>query len=399
MRIALINRSRGLAGGVERYLEQVLPGLARRGVEVGLFHEHEPPPDRPAIALPTGAPTWSVSRLGVRAALDELGRWRPDLLYIHAVDDTALEARLLATAPAVLFAHQYHGTCISGGKAWTFPRPRPCVRSLGPACLAHYYPHRCGGLSPLTMWRDWNRQAARHDLLARYRFIATHSDHMHAEYVRNGLPSSRVRKLPFPVKPLLRAPQTIPPNGLPHRLVFLGRMEPLKGGELLLKALPAVETTLGRPLIVTMAGDGTARLQWEVTAVHLPVRDSRIRFTGWLDDAAVDALLAAADLLVVPSVWPEPFGLVGPEAGQRGVPAAAFAVGGIPEWLRDGVNGRLAPGEAPHAADLAAAIVACLRDPQEHARLCAGAREQARRFDPERHLDALIALFESALGR
>jgi glycosyltransferase involved in cell wall biosynthesis len=399
MRIAVVNRSRGLAGGVERYLEQVLPGLATRGVDVGLWHEHEPQPDRPAIALPAGAPTWSVARLGPDGALDELRRWRPDLLYVHAIDDVTLEARLLERTPAVLFAHQYHGTCISGGKTWTFPTPRPCQRVLEPACLAHYYPHRCGGLSPFTMWRDWTRQTARRALLQRYRFIVTHSDHMQAEYVRHGIPPVRVRKIPFPVAMPPHLAEPVPHRGAPSRLVYLGRMEPLKGGAVLLEAFPAIEAALGRPLTLTMAGDGGSRLQWEVTAVHLPLRDSRIRFTGWLDDAGVDALLAAADLLVVPSVWPEPFGLVGPEAGLRGVPAAAFAVGGIPEWLHDGVNGHLAPGERPSAAALGAAIVACLSDPGEHARLSAGAREEARRFDPARHLDALVALFEAALGR
>ena len=54
--------------------------------------------------------------------------------------------------------------------------------------------------------------------------------------------------------------------------------------------------------------------------------------------------MAASDLLVVPSVWPEPFGSVGPAAAQHGIPAAAFAVGGIPQWLHEGVNGHLADG-------------------------------------------------------
>ena len=53
--------------------------------------------------------------------------------------------------------------------------------------------------------------------------------------------------------------------------------------------------------------------------------------------------MKASRLLVVPSVWPEPFGSVGMAAARCGVPAAAFAVGGIPQWLHDGVNGHLAP--------------------------------------------------------
>ena len=90
--------------------------------------------------------------------------------------------------------------------------------------------------------------------------------------------------------------------------------------------------------------------------------------------------------------------MVGPEAGMRGLPAAAFAVGGIPEWLTDGVNGALARELPPSSSDLANAIVRCLRDPHEHARLRSGAIELAQRFSAERHLDALMkAIKEIAL--
>ena len=105
-----------------------------------------------------------------------------------------------------------------------------------------------------------------------------------------------------------------------------------------------------------------------------------------------------SDLLVVPSTWPEPFGLVGPEAGLHGLPAAAFAVGGVPEWLSDGVNGHLAPGDPPSAAGLARAIVECLREPAELARLSRGAREMALRFELDAHLETLVRILGQAAG-
>jgi glycosyltransferase involved in cell wall biosynthesis len=86
--------------------------------------------------------------------------------------------------------------------------------------------------------------------------------------------------------------------------------------------------------------------------------------------------------------------LVGPEAGLRGLPAAAFAVGGIPEWLTDGVNGALARGSRT-AKSLADAVVRCLRDPVEHARLRCGAIKEARRFNPVTHLKALMNVIDS----
>ena len=75
-----------------------------------------------------------------------------------------------------------------------------------------------------------------------------------------------------------------------------------------------------------------------------------IEFVGWVNAQQADVLLTDCDVLVLPSLWPEPFGLVGSEAARHGVPVVAFAVGGITEWLTDGVNGYLAPGDPPSAA-------------------------------------------------
>ena len=70
--------------------------------------------------------------------------------------------------------------------------------------------------------------------------------------------------------------------------------------------------------------------------------------TPWLTAAATAEALDQTDLLLVPSLWPEPFGLVGVEAARRGVPAVAFAVGGIPEWLIDGAHRHPGAGAAAH---------------------------------------------------
>ncbi|HEV3331393.1 MAG TPA: glycosyltransferase, partial [Bryobacteraceae bacterium] len=100
-------------------------------------------------------------------------------------------------------------------------------------------------------------------------------------------------------------------------------------------------------------------------------------------------LLAATDLLAVPSLWPEPFGLVGIEAGAWGVPAVGYAVGGIPDWLIPGETGELAPGDPPTVAGLADAIVRALESAAHHAELQRGARQLARRFTLEAHLTKL----------
>jgi glycosyltransferase involved in cell wall biosynthesis len=192
------------------------------------------------------------------------------------------------------------------------------------------------------------------------------------------------------------------------RLLYLGRMDVLKGGQLLLEALPRVQSALGGGgntcppphLHVTFAGDGPSRSEWEHLAAQLRDKTPGVttEFPGWVDGTEIEELWARCDLAVVPSLWPEPFGLVGPEAVFRGVPLAAFAVGGIPEWLSDGVNGHLAPGDPPTAGGLAEAIVKCLRDPQAHAALRRGAATVAARLGGQDHLTALERIFANVAG-
>jgi glycosyltransferase involved in cell wall biosynthesis len=317
------------------------------------------------------------------------------VLYVQGMLDPALEARVLQVAPAVFFAHGYLGTCISGAKAWKRPQVRPCDRCFGWRCLLHYSPRRCGGLNPLTMAKLYRRNATRLELLRRYRLIVTHSAHLCAEYTKHGLQPYRV---PYPVRSF---PGPIARSAEPAwRLLFVGRMDFLKGGRTLLDALPRAQAVLDRPLRVTFAGDGPERGDWERYAARLGADfpEVRIAFTGWVDGVRLAEQLDSADLLVVPSLWPEPFGMVGPEAGNRGVPSAAFAVGGIVDWLTDGVNGHLAPGDPPTAAGLADAIVECLRDLDHYAQLRRGAVEQAQQFTMPRHLRALCDLLERAVA-
>jgi glycosyltransferase involved in cell wall biosynthesis len=407
MRIAVVNSHHARIGGAETYLDALIPALDAAGHRIALLSELDSPPSLPRIRLPAIAPAWCASEIGWPQALAALESWRPDVVYVHGMDNLPGAARIVETAPAVLFAHGYYGTCVSGNKMFSAPRPQPCARLFGWRCLIQYYPHRCGGLSPLRMWNDYWKQSARRALLGRYAAILTASAHMRAEFVRHGLPPERVHALRLP---LARSPlpqssekeiaQATPAENRELRLLYVGRMTPLKGGSIMLDALALAAASLGRPLKVTFVGDGPERAQWERKSQRVQAANTNldIEFRGWLNSASVDQLMRDSDLLVVPSTWPEPFGLVGPEAGLRDLPAAAFAVGGIPEWLSDGINGHLAPGDPPSAAGLARAIIQCVRDPAELARLRNGARELSNRFNLDAHVDALLAIFEGVIG-
>lgn len=388
-RIGVVNWTRRRTGGIETYVEFLIRTLRERGCAVAFLSEQDHPADRPEIPVASDVAQWCCTIDGIEASRTSLKRWAPDLLIFNGLADGRFETALMADAPSVFVAHTYTGTCISGSKTVTFPNARPCDRQFGPACLAHFYPRRCGGLNPLTMVGDYSKQKAYLDQIRRFARVLTLSEHMRQEYLNHGWSPGGVTTLPqyWP-----EAPSVVRDKAElgPANLLFVGRLDRLKGCHLMIESLSAVHRAAGRSLHVVIAGDGPDRMRCEVLAARVRSADIAIEFAGWLDPAERAAALSKAAVFVMPSVWPEPYGLSGLEAVTAGVPVAAFDVGAIDEWL-DAGHGALAPGDPPTSHGLAQAIVACLSMPAPPR-----VEVSARRT---RHVDALVATIEEVLGR
>lgn len=395
MRIALVTWSIRRAGGVEAYVEAVASALAPRGHRVSVWYETREPHGREPLALPSNIDTFLLDREPVRAA-GRLREWSPDVVLQNGIEQPGVERALSTVAPSIFVAHNYHGTCISGTKTWTLPHVAQCSRRFGAGCLLHYFPHRCGGKGAATMLRLYRRAGERLSDLERHVAIVTLSQHMHDEYVRHGF-GDAVACIPYgPARDELDLPPWNAHAAEENRvhLIVIARLEPPKGVRLALEALPLIADATARPVHLTIVGDGTEHASLEDRASRLCARDPRLAvdITGWVPPEARDLLLQEADLLVVPSLWAEPFGLIGLEAARFGVPAAAFDIGGVRQWLEDGVNGRLAAAAPPTARALAGAVYACVRDPATLGRLRLGARAAAVRCTVAGHVDGLLAL-------
>jgi glycosyltransferase involved in cell wall biosynthesis len=117
-------------------------------------------------------------------------------------------------------------------------------------------------------------------------------------------------------------------------------------------------------------------------------------FTGWIRVEDRARIYTRATIVAVPSLWPEPFGLIGLDAAALGKPAVAFNVGGIGEWLNDNANGLLiAPASGERG--LAEAIVRMLRAPDERARMATESLRIASRMSVAAHVDRLEELLQS----
>jgi glycogen(starch) synthase len=177
--------------------------------------------------------------------------------------------------------------------------------------------------------------------------------------ILNGIPEPAA-----PVQPLRFDPPV---------LLCLGRLDPLKGFDIALRAFASLATRWpGARLVI--AGDGPARAELEQLTRELDL-SARVVFRGWVAPDAVAAEIGSASLVLVPSLWNEPFGLVAVEAALAGRPLIASRKGGLVEIVRDGATGVLVPaGDAPA---LAAAIESLLRQPELARRLAAAGRERA----------------------
>lgn len=139
--------------------------------------------------------------------------------------------------------------------------------------------------------------------------------------------------------------------------------------------------------ILADAGRGLARHRSDfeiwVTDDEDLIRKPWFRAQGWRDQAGMKALYRDADIVVVPSVWPEPFGRVAVEGMAAGRPVAASRIGGLQEIVRHGETGYLF--EAGSSAELALRLERLLDDPERCARMGARGREVAlAEYDWER---------------
>ena len=389
MRILIANDGFGDAGGVQSYLDAVVPALRARGHATAVLHCDLQPAARATGAL-GGVDEISVARSGLDGAAVQVSRWQPDVVYSHNMSRLDVERRLMDAAPVVKFMHGYFGTCIGGQKMFGMPSAAPCSRRFGAACLLFYGPRRCGPLDLTTFAHQYGWAHDQQALFNGYHAVVVASDHMRREYVAHGINGDRVH-----VNPLFPTHQEQPEAATaPQRsVVFFGRMTNLKGGDLLIEAVGDASRRLGSAIALTMVGDGPQRAAWEQVAAEHRVDAN---FVGWRTGAERWAFMRGAALVAVPSVWPEPFGLVGLEAGALGVPAIAFDVGGIREWLTPGENGILVPGDPPRAANLASALADAFGRPDDLARMGAAAIRVARRLSLAAHVDRLEAVLAPA---
>ena len=222
-----------------------------------------------------------------------------------------------------------------------------------------------------------------------------------------GVPEARVRCIPNGIDPLYYSAAPSPDAvaafrrqaGLPAGCPVIGGLGRLaagrvKGFDLLLIAAQLLQQSF--PALHTLVvGDGPRRPFLEDIAERLGIR-SRVHFVGTAEDVRVP--LAAMDVFVFPSRWPEGFGLTLIEAMAAGKAVIGTRMGAVGDIIRHEVDGLLVPPEHPVA--LAEAIARLLGQRDVAQRLGQSAQTRVReQFSLERMTRQVETVYEEVLGR
>ena len=345
LRVAILARQMMRVGGTEIYVRRAVDALLARGHDVTVIVKKK--------IEDHGVPAPVHVHAGMRDALSPSALLKKRKNSAHLCDVLsefdvaighgiypldvahALEKRNAPVARALVI-HSGGWVCPSGARY--LPKSKTlCTISPGAQCLVQDQKEGClvgadGSPFPLS-------QMARAPLLPTITRESANAMH-HVIY------NSKATKKDFEkhigvyssdiVNPPLTSEEARGEKRVDNRLAFVGRLVDVKGCEDALEVLARIpEASL------EIFGDGPARSKIEEKACALGVR-SRTIFRGWVRREDVAAGLERASCLLVPSVWFEAFGQVGPQAIQAGCPQVAYDTGGISDWC-DPSTGTLVP--------------------------------------------------------
>ena len=213
---------------------------------------------------------------------------------------------------------------------------------------------------------------------------------------RFGLPRPRLRVIPRGVD--LEEFAFHPPSGSregPWRLGLFGRLSPIKGQEVALRACARLARR-GVPVRLCLVGDtpeAPLRRTLDALIAELKLQDV-VEWFGVRHD--IPALLASMDLILAPSTYPESFGRSVIEAQAVGRPVIASKLGTLAELVDDGTTGLLVPPNDPRA--LAEAIERLIGDPALRRRCIAeGRRRVEAEWTVDRMVERTLAVYDECL--
>ena len=379
-------------GGVSLYCYHVCAELSRRGVAVH-FADSEPSDEK--ILPPLASYRRVTGRYG-RGTLEVLGSPAVLRSWAALTGTVANELGPRGGLQVLVIAARVHSVARRVGPE------RILVHHAGVRGLAAVVAGRALGI-PVTVlvhgaeWASprWNRRRLAAVVAQRADRVIANSDYTR-QLCQSGSGRTDV-EVAFPGVDHERFRPRRDQMGRQHDepvVLFVGAMHRRKGADVLARAIPLLGDVPARFRFAGPAGSLDEEVRSIVAGAGI---GERVEFLGELTFDEVAPTMAAADVLVFPTVWgTEGFGMVAAEAMACGVPVVGSRIGAIPEVVLDGRTGLLfEPGEA---GDLAARLRILLENPTLRCRFGALAAEHAGRYTWDRLVDALVGEEPAPLG-
>lgn len=368
MRIAHYASDLWAPGGIATYVDRLTTAQERTGHDV-LWLCHEPS-DNHSLSERMQVVTPETLYAAVRQ-LDI------DVLHAHRILPEPLpkDLTLLRTM------HGHQGGCPSGTR-YLRRSGQPCDRTYHPlGCMRMHVQERCGSCRPRKMWKHFKRIRHERDQTQTV-LTAAVSMYVQQMMARAGCAIDNIAVCPSPAPDVV--PYTAPPADTPN-LLYAGRIAPEKGLHWLLDAMDELDTEV----TLHVAGTGT---EDHMQAAHSQVAahglEDRVQLHGWCDGPALTSLMSMAWIVVVPSVWNEPAGLVPLDAAAHGRFVVASDAGGLPEYVAPEASALVPPNDTDAlAATLTEALgdydmlAAAGKRAQHHASVTFSATHTARVYE------------------
>lgn len=383
-------------GGAERYLQGIAQAQEQAGHTVAIISGKAYESDARRVG---GRREFFIhASMGLRSGQREMANVlaivasvQPDVVHFHATHN--LLSPLIVRAiqkrvPAVQTVHYVGLVCPNAGDALIkVCHGELCTSPMGVKCvMTGCYSITKKGPVRLSL-ALWERKIAKNmDRL----LVGSH--YMQEELLRNGFQKEKIHIVPLyadmdPEEPSLEwSPER------EKRVLFVGRLDPDKGVDRFIEALRLVRGDAWQADIV---GEGPL-LPYAHNLVKRLQLNERVVFHGFVRPAHLGRFYQRCSVVVVPSMMPESFGLVGIEAMSYSRPVVAFDAGGIRDWLAHGETGFLVT--RGDIAGLAGRISQLLNDASLAYHMGTQARQVfAKHYRKEPHIQSLLRIYEEAI--